>query len=504
MFAPCFLSFCTGLLSLSLEILWVRMFSFVSHSVPQAFAFVLIWYLIGIALGAFIGKLYCHDKANLWKISGLVLLLSSLVDICSPWIFASFAQNKFLMFVSIFLITLTSLLKAIIFPIAHHLGTINATGKLGNQISRVYVSNIAGATLGPLLTGIILLSMFTTQQCFAVFSALTFILALFCLYRKTRLSVLMALAAVGCIAVGGVLSLNANLLIAKLAESDMPIRQIVENQHGIIVIYHDPKSNDDNVYGSNVYDGTTNLDPVKNSNGISRLLILSALQDQPKKVLMIGLSIGTWLKLVESFPGIESIDVVEINDGYLKAIKAYPRQESGLQDPRVHLFIDDGRRWLKSHPENKYDLIIMNTTFFWRAYASSLLSFDFLQLIKQHMQPNAVLAYNATSSPDAFKTAATVFNHAYLYLNFIVAADFDWRNKLAQPAAVLKLQSLRLDGKLLYPAGSRSVIQSQLRPTLIKTFHNVESDILFYAFGRQIEVITDDNLVNEFKYGKGF
>jgi spermidine synthase len=463
----------------------------------------LIWYLIGIALGAYIGKRYCYDNANLWKISGLVLLISSAVDLCTPWIFSSFVKTSGLIFVAILLITLTSLLKAIIFPIAHHLGTINATGKMGYQISRVYVSNIAGATLGPILTGIILLSMLTTQQCYAVFAGLTFILALFCLYKTVRLNRLIPLAGAGCLAVAGVLSLNANLLISRLAVQDMPIRQIVENQHGIIVIYHDAKTNEDNIYGANVYDGSTNLDPVKNTNSINRLMVLSALQDRPKKVLMIGLSIGTWLKLVESFPGIESIDVVEINRGYLTAINNYPQQKSGLQDPRVHLVIDDGRRWLKSHPENKYDLIVMNTTYFWRAYTAGLLSMDFLKILKQHMEPGAVLAYNSTRSPDVFKTATNVFNHAYLYGNFIIAADFDWRNKLIQPAAVAKLESLRLDGKLLYPEDSDDVVRDHLSMKYVKTFHEVESDILLYAFGRQIEVITDDNLVNEFKYGKG-
>ena len=60
MFAACFLSFCVGFLSLSQEILWVRLFGFTNESLPQAFAFVLTMYLLGIAFGAMIGRGISH------------------------------------------------------------------------------------------------------------------------------------------------------------------------------------------------------------------------------------------------------------------------------------------------------------------------------------------------------------------------------------------------------------------------------------------------------------
>lgn len=56
------LSFLSGLLSLGIEVLWVRMFSFAAQSVPQAFSFTLACFLTGIAVGAYFGKRICRSR----------------------------------------------------------------------------------------------------------------------------------------------------------------------------------------------------------------------------------------------------------------------------------------------------------------------------------------------------------------------------------------------------------------------------------------------------------
>ncbi len=215
-------------------------------------------------------------------------------------------------------------------------------------------------------------------------------------------------------------------------------------------------------------------------------------------MLVIGLSIGTWLKLLTSFPGVESIDVVEINPGYVDVVSQYPVQASALTDKRVHMHFDDGRRWLKAHPDKRYDMIIMNTTYHWRAYITYLLSREFLLLLQSHMNKGAILEYNTTYSPDALKTAESVFSHAYLYENEVIAADFDWRKKMNTSQAIKTLSSLKLEGKLLYPRDKQYVIRNHLNVPLKQS-----SDLAkFYSqFGRNIEVITDYNLITEFKYG---
>lgn len=494
MFPIRFLAFGMGFLSLSLEILWIRVSSFTNHLLPQSFAFVLVFYLLGIALGAQLGRVFCNSFSQLWKMGGFVLIFSGFLDCLSPWIYAFTHQvdNGAL------IISSTAFLKAILFPIVHHIGTVKQTKHIGRSVSYVYVANIFGATLGPIVTGVVLLALFTTQQCFFISAGSTLLLAMFCFIRDFRFFpiVFCALSSIGSVAI--MFFLDNEQLIRILVQKQGTVRRIIENQHGIVITYRGGAGGD-YVTGGNVYDGRTNLDPLINSNQLNRVIVLSALHDKPQKVLMIGLSIGTWLKLVTSFPGVEHIDVVEINPGYLKAIEDYPRQKSALGDSRVHLYFADGRHWLKVHPDNRYDLIIMNTTYYWRNYSSNLLSQEFLRLIKQHMSPGAVLTYNTTSSPDVLKTATTVFQHVYLYENFIITADFDWRKKLHQPHAVKKLAALRIDGMSLYPVGSMATIKAQLNlPTM--GLELVEAH--YRMLGRTLEVITDNNLITEYKYGR--
>ncbi len=491
----CILSFCIGFLSLCMEILWVRLFGFTNHSIPQAFAWVLVFYLLGIAFGALFGRMFCNDRYDLWRVSGLSLLSAGSFNIIGPLLYVQCAGSPQQVPLGAAIVFLTAFLAAIIFPIAHHLSSPYIQNDCGKKISRVYVSNILGATIGPLVTSLLLLAYFTTQQIFLLCAVLTIGVGIFCLFQQKLAVVFYSSLAVLVALFMFCFNIKPHYIVAKAADPVAPIRHVVENQYGIIMTFAGGQAGD-YIFGGNVYDGRTNLDPIINSNQINRLIILAALQEKPKKVLMIGLSVGTWLKLITSFPGIEAIDVLEINPGYLQVIKDYPQQWSALQDPRVNLIFDDGRRWLLHHPQNTYDLIIMNTTFHWRAYSTNLLSKNYLELVQRHMTPTAILGFNSTSSPDVLQTANSVFSYAYLYENFVIASNFDWRQKLQNPQASAILANLMLDGKPLFPPHSENVITGFLnKPT-------VSLKEVAARTPRPLEVITDSNLITEYKYGR--
>ena len=75
-------SFFSGFLSLSLEIIWMRIISFAGMSVPQAFSYTLALFLIGIAIGANIGKKLCKNSKTIKLESiGYIFLTASIIDI---------------------------------------------------------------------------------------------------------------------------------------------------------------------------------------------------------------------------------------------------------------------------------------------------------------------------------------------------------------------------------------------------------------------------------------
>lgn len=504
---PALLSFFCGFVSLSLEILWIRLYGFSMMSTPAAFGFVLMAYLVGIALGARLGGKACRENPNsaqLWRLAIQALLLSAVLTLVMPFVFAwGYSQWWRSSLIDFIWIALVSSVLAYVFPIAHHLGAGPTTGKQGQRFATVYTSNVLGAALGPLVTGYVLLNLLTLQHTFVVFAMLQLVaISFFYWTQKDWNFRLPVVAGSLCLMLlTGLISqsFDPHALIQKVTSNGQIASQVIENKHGIITIFPttDLKKyelGDDAVYGGNVYDGRTNLSLVKNTNGLDRPLLLAALQPQPKRVLMVGLSIGSWLALVNGFPGVEHIDVVEINAGYLQAAQAYPVQARALQDPRVNIIVDDARRWLKLHPEKAYDLVIMNTTFHWRANSSFLLSSKFLQIIKKHMASGAVMAFNATDSPDAFYTATQVFEHAYRFSNFVYAANFDFRERKDAPMAKQIYANVNIEGEPLFKEDD-ALIEKYLGRKFI------DIDLVQKLTDRPLEVITDNNAITEFKFG---
>jgi spermidine synthase len=521
-YAPHLLSFLVGYISLSQEILWFRIYGFTNHSLPQAFGVVVCCYLVGIAFGAEIGKRFCNRSGNLWRVAGFAVAASLALDIVC---FSLLLQPRFLepevaLFSAPLFMILVAGGKAVLFPIAHHLGTTPENGVVGRSMSKVYICNILGSTQGPLVTGLFLLNYLSTQQCVFLLLGILSLTSCFCftianaipakaadsvpaLTGKARwplrleafLSFSFAAAAFACVVV------IREQLFYKLsdAKDDILPSKVFETKNGVVGLYGkvsgEPDS-DDAVLGGNVYDGRTNLSLTRNTNQIDRAVILSAVQPHPKRVLEIGLSIGTWLTIVDTFPGVESVDVVEINEGYLKAIPFYPEQRRALLDPRVHLYIDDGNRWLMAHPRAQYDLIVMNTTYYWRNFASNLLSREFLELVSSHMAPGAVLTYNSTESPDVLKTASSVFKYARRRKSFILASDHDLSSDLHSQESFDRVFSLQLESKRLFPESSQKLLRDYIDVPLVTAEEEQATA------GRPLEIITQDNMLTEFKYGR--
>ncbi len=492
MMTPWILSMCVGFLSLSQEILWMRYVGFAGQTVPWAFSFVLMIYLVGIARGAMIGSDYCKKTTKLYTVAGRMLLISGVLDIIGPFV----APLPKIHYSVILFIYLCALLKSIVFPIVHHLGATPEPGKVGKSVSRVYFMNIIGATLGPLVTGFWLVDRVSLQTAMVLMGVLTCLLGFFCIAKENNKKATAVAALVVMIASGAFFLPNLLTDMLVCIPTHTTLRHVIETRAGIIDSAQ-PQSGGDYTYGDNVYDGRTNIDPAVNSNGLQRLFVLAAIKPHPARILEIGLSSGAWARILSGFPGFKHMDVVEINAGYLKLIPDYPEIAPILKDPRIHIHIDDGRRWLKRHPEEKYDLIVMNTTWHWRTFSTNLLSQQFLRIVRRHLLPGGVLAYNSTHSPDVLKTASTVFPYAFEYYNFVVASDRDFRP--LQKTGRERLLAIRLDGKpLLDPHNKKDA--AFINDTLQEAFLTVGERRKYDK--RAGEVITDWNMITEFKYGR--
>lgn len=494
------LSLGVGFLSLSQEILWVRLGAFSFSGAPQIFSFVLANYLIGIALGAQVGKWFCGRGSDLYLVGGATLLLAAVTDILTPtfapWVLRSGAT---LPLAALALIA-TAAIKSVLFPIAHHLGSNQSGSRIGSSVSKVYFGNILGSTLGPIVTGFYLLDRFSTEACFIIVGMGSLVLGVLMLFKSAPGLLRHATLALGLLAILASRPWSVPEALATLADRkavNLPISHMVQNKHGILHTLA-VKGGGDITIGGNVYDGHISADMDKNLNHLERAYILAAAHPAPKRVLVVGLSTGAWARVVLGFPGVESMDIVEINPGYIELISQYPEVSPVLSDKRVKIHIDDGRRWLKRHPAAQYDLIVQNTTFHWRSNITNLVSREYFSELKSHLRPGGMVAVNTTQSLDVLRTAVEVFDQVFKFGSFAYGSDHDIRFK--PEVAMQRLQACRIDERPAFlpkhfePGGIAHTIAHQgFTPA---------AHVLAQPRPVPAEVVTDQNMLTEFRHGK--
>ncbi len=498
------LAFASGLLSLGMEILWTRLVSFTHHTVPQSFAYVLFAYLLGIALGAHAGKLVCRrgrgDISILWKVAAQSLIWSAIFDAVAITIYAIAPLNPYGDAIYLLVaIALSAAIKGIIFPIVHAIGSMRGNEELGASISNVYACNVAGATIGPLFVGFVLLNLLTLQQAMIICSIAALLVWLVVSVRSTGTKHKWLAAVTGIVLLSAIVGLDKHLLIHELVAReygrDYKVEFINESRNGTIHTIRDDLG-DVVVYGENLYDGKINTNLVRDINMINRVYALAALQPSPKKVLVIGLSGGSWVEVVRHFPHVESIEVVEINPNYMKLVSSQKEVAPLLDDPRIKIYITDGRKYLRQRKE-KYDLIVMNASWHWRAYNSLMLGQEFMVSLRDALAPNGVIAFNTTGSLDVLNTATQVFPFAGMYANFVFASDHDLRPDL-------KKNAMRIEQVAMAVNQSSGADTKYIKHAAFDTAAEPIWLIGELQHSRPPEIVTERNMIIEYKRGRGF
>jgi spermidine synthase/MFS family permease len=508
------LSALTGFISLSHEIIWTNLISFLTGARSYVFGGLLGFFLFGIAFGANkarkISIQYSPDQVLLYIVKALAAssLIFYLLVPLNSWLNVYVVNDSpVFMFLSIMLI---SYLYGFIFPLLAHYAT-SAGEAVGVSVSRIYFANILGSAIGPLVIGFWLFEVTSFDNIMMIITVITMFTTVVAYYiidsGKRDLSFQKKAAYIGVMLIilssGPILykGLFERLFYKRNYISGQQFSNVIENRSGIISTTPSGQGLADSIYGGGMYDGTFNIYPGKdkNNNSIDRAYKIPALHEKPAELLSIGLSGGAWVRVASLYPEIEKIDVVEINPGYLELINRYPDVSPILHDERIKFYIDDGRRWLLRNPEKKYDFILMNTTWHWRNQINNLVSREFLQLCKLHLKNNGVMYFNTTFSADIPYTAATVFKKVAVYKNFIAVTDGEFIQNPEIRARNLKKFSL--NGQPVFnhsdPASMEAFDSLVMHSN--ESISEYERDL---QKKYQLYLITDDNLASEFKTGK--
>jgi spermidine synthase len=425
------IAFVGGFLSLSYELFFFRALSFASGSLAIVFALTLGIFLIGIAAGALKAGSFCRTASAeaitryavrnaLWAgISG-ILFLPLLGQTALPGALSSLA------IIPVFLV---AYFWSTLLPCLAQLG-IRSDDKAGMQTAWLYLANIFGSTTGTILTGFVFMNYLGLVGLGAALAAsgALFAVAMGSMLPTTRRFKRAAI-------LGGLALFVFAAFVLPAISADFfdnihakkgapPVTNVVENRSGIITV-----DANGTVYGNGMYDGKFNTDLFHHdTNGIVRPYALSLFHPKPHDVMMIGLSSGSWAQVIANNPDVESLTIVEINPGYLKLIAERPEVASVLANPKVSVIVDDGRRWLNLAKKKKFDVIVLNMTWHFRANATNLLSAEFLELVKKHLKPGGIFFYNTTGSLRVQRTACLAFSHGALFINHMAVSmkPIDW------------------------------------------------------------------------------
>ena len=498
------LAMLSGFISLSYEIFLFRTISYATGSSSSAFAFTLGGFLLGIAGGAREAAQACERLAprDALRKASTNLILGNLFGAAFLPVMAQFAwTGSGVIGIAIAIVYLIARQWGVLLPYLSQFG-IAVDQRTGMQTALLYFANILGCATGAVLTGFFLtnwLGLLPMATFLLAAGTLCTVLLIGALEATARERLCRSGVAVAVLAIGtAAISMLAHRVYENLQNkgfSDHAFAHIVENRSGIITA-----DADGTVFGNGMYDGRFSTDLRADRNGIIRPYALSLFHGTPRNVLMIGLSSGSWAQVIASNPAVESLTIIEINPGYLELIAGQPEVRSILRNPKIRIIEDDGRRWLGHHPEMRFDAVVANTSFHFRANATNLLSQEYLKLVKQHLNPGGIFFYNTTGSQRVQKTACTVFPHGAQFTNHMVVSEtpIDWNFSRWRNV----LESYTVDGKPAFDPNS-AVDQSHI--DLLMNEYRLGGPMVLecpdlISATTDSALITDDNMGTEWRY----
>jgi spermidine synthase len=501
-----------GFVALAYEVFFFHTVSYATASSATAFAMTLGAFLIGLASGAREAGRNCaastaeravrRAAADLIWASAVGMLFLPLLDLFA-WVDSGITGVAFV------LVYLFARFWGSLLPYLAEFG-IAADNRAGLRTALLYLANVLGSAAGSIVVGFVLADHLGLVSMAVALSlaGLACAMLLNVMLPVPHTPKMLQSAVAGALALLAIVALPhwSNEVVETLqwkgAVEAEPLVRVVENRSGIITVAADGR-----VFGNGIYDGRFNTDLKHDTNGIVRPYALSLFHPAPRDVLMIGLSSGSWAQVIANNPQVASLTVVEINPGYFTLIASEPEVASLLVNSKVSIVIDDGRRWLRANRGRRFDAIVSNTTFHFRANVTNLLSAEFLDLIKDHLNDGGVFFYNTTDSARVQRTGCLSFGEGARFINHMVVSSRPIRWDFARWRHTL--EAYRIDGRPVFDT-SRSEdrrqldqLQSMSASFGVRNEPQIEPcrDVLARTAGKA--PVTDDNMGSEWRIPLG-
>jgi len=363
------LLFLTGLTSMGMEVIWIRLFTPYIGPVVYAFAIILVAYLFATFLGSRIYRWWSGRGRRESELAWVALVpLGMLVLVTSDVRLALGSSGRVFLGVTPFAAVMGFLTPMLVDRWSA--GDPDRAGK-------AYGINVLGCIVGPLLSGFLLLPFLgeswsvvvLTLPWLAMASRAAFALKSGWITRAAAYG-----AAVGALAI---------LFLTQDFATQYRQREVLRDSTATVIATGEGMSKKLIINGVNI----TSMVPIPK---MMAHLSLASLAQPPSNALVICFGMGTTFRSAMSW-GIPTT-AVDLVPSVPKLFTYYHRDgEEILASPGARVVIDDGRRYLERSPE-EYDAIIIDPPPPVQAAGSSLLySEDFYAVAKKRLAPGGIL-----------------------------------------------------------------------------------------------------------------
>jgi spermidine synthase len=363
------LLFTTGLATMGMELLWIRLFTPYIGPVVYAFGMILVAYLLATFVGSRVYRNWSRTRKQESRLTWISLALLGILPLLTADVRLHWHVG-----LRVFLGVM---------PFAGMMGFLTPmlvdrwSGGDPDRAGRAYAVNVVGCIVGPLVSGFLLLPLVGEHWSVFLLSLPWFAMA-FPSRRAPGFQPFSRAWAYGI----PVLALSV-LLATKDFETQFDVRRVLRDSTATVIAEGEGKDRRLVVNGM----GMTSLTPITK---MMAHLTLASLDHTPHSALIICFGMGTTFRSVVSWnisgTAVELVPSVPRLFGYYHADAA-----NVMASPLAHVVIDDGRRFLERSPA-KYDAIIVDPPPPVPAAGSSLLySQDFYAVAKQRLEPGGIL-----------------------------------------------------------------------------------------------------------------
>lgn len=453
-------AFLVGFIDLGFEMLWFRTLGLLNKNTAYNFPSILGIFLIGLALGGWLwGRKVDESKepVNLfWKLqlgAGLVTAFSFLLvwgaihfDPLQPWLRTVFYQLQ--QPISPYIVInmdvaysrrelLTGLLTyflpiiIIVLPASIMMGgglpvldriAIHSPSVSGQRVGDIHLANILGSVLGSIVISFVFLNYFGTEITLQILLllSLTFLLltpgALRVLNNQKPYLILPAALVITIL----FLPQRGQFYKTLFERATQESVSVIESGDSVVAL----NINQKNQAPTWLWIGGVQNSYFPSDGRYERTAMTCAAASHPKRILIIGLGGGHTTYFATKLPNVKEIVVIELLPNIGPFVNAHvTRVQELFKDPRLKYIIDDGRRYLYAHPDEKFDMISIDPLNSFTAGHNNLYSAEAMALYQKHLTDNGVLCGWVNEEHILPNTAAHVFPVVEHFREFIVAGN---------------------------------------------------------------------------------